>query len=61
MVEDLSPFRAVRNPCRLVDEQAAPQAKNGGWSDAVARLPFRTAGANSAKKPNQSVKRLTEG
>jgi hypothetical protein len=30
-VEGLSPVRAVRNPCRLVDEQAAPQAKNGGW------------------------------
>jgi hypothetical protein len=29
--QGLSPFRAVRNPCRLVDEQVAPQAKNGRW------------------------------
>jgi hypothetical protein len=31
MAEGLSPFRAVRNLCRLLDEQAAPQAKNGRW------------------------------
>jgi len=40
--EGLSAFRAVRNPCRLVDEKAAPRAKNGRWSDAAAGLPFRT-------------------
>jgi len=42
MAEGLSAFRAVRNPCRLVDEKAAPRAKNGRWSDAAAGLPFRT-------------------
>jgi hypothetical protein len=28
---------------------------------AMARLPFRATEADSAKEPNQSVKRLTEG
>jgi hypothetical protein len=30
-------------------------------SDPMARLPFRATEADSAKEPNQSVKRLTEG
>jgi hypothetical protein len=41
LVEGLS---AIRNTCRLIDEQAAPQAKNGRCSDAMARLLFRTTG-----------------
>jgi hypothetical protein len=45
----------------LVDEQAAPQAKNGRWSDMMAGLPFRTTEADSAKELKQSVEHLTEG
>jgi hypothetical protein len=56
-----APFALSEIRAALSMSAGAAQAKNGRWSDAMARLPFRPTEADSAKEPNQSVKRLTEG